>query len=52
MANNNITFTKKTVSLFQEAIGYSDLQRLDLSGNPLRDEGIKVVACCLMFRSM
>ena len=39
------------VDLFQEAVGYSDLQRLDLSHNKLGNEGIKVVACALMFRS-
>jgi len=39
------------VGLFKEAIGFADLQKLNLSGNPLGNEGIKVVACGLMFRS-
>ena len=51
LANNSITFSKNDVGLFKEAIGYSDLQKLNLSGNPLGNEGIKVVACGLMFRS-
>ena len=51
LANNAIKFTSKHVSIFQEAIGFSDIQKLDLGGNPLGNEGIKVVACCLMFRS-
>ena len=37
--------------MFQEAIGYSDIVRLDLSQNKIGNEGINVVACCLMYRS-
>ena len=32
------------LDLFKNAIGHSDLRKLDLSGNPLGDDGIKVVA--------
>ena len=37
--------------LFAEAVGYSGLARIDLSNNDFGNEGIKVVAQCLMFRS-
>ena len=51
MANNNIVFNKDFVDVFREAIGYSNIQRLDLSNNNLGNEGIGVVSCCLMFRA-
>ena len=51
LANNAITFANKHVSLFHQAIEFSEIQRLDLGGNPLGNEGIKVVACSLMFKT-
>ena len=47
LANNDIRLVAGIKKKFTEAVGYSDLQRLDISDNNLGNEGIGVVASAL-----
>ena len=51
LANNDIRLPVSVQSLFQEAVGFSDLRKLDLSNNTIGNEGISVVAGALQYRS-
>lgn len=51
LANNDLRLNTNVQKLFQEAVGYSDLQKLDLSNNNIGNDGITVVAGCLQYRS-